>query len=165
MGVNHWGQLDRNPLYFCPICYRKLHKCLNFEHVERSKHMMEICEKFGGEFTEFNEYEPNSNSYYEFYKMRYEYLNKSIKPEDYEVDCEGNAVARSKSPHRSNSPIAKDHGDKPSPERKRESTAIDLRNHAARPRSAGSRSPTRLRENSVGSVSHRSGLSGGWSHK
>lgn len=26
---------DKRPLYFCPVCYRKLIKCLDFDHLER----------------------------------------------------------------------------------------------------------------------------------
>jgi archaemetzincin len=27
MGTNGLWQTDENPIYFCPVCYRKLHKC------------------------------------------------------------------------------------------------------------------------------------------
>ena len=33
LGTNHLEQTDRNPIVFCPVCYRKLWKCLKFDHV------------------------------------------------------------------------------------------------------------------------------------
>ena len=35
MGINHLEQSDRSPVYFCPACYRKIWKCLRFNHVAR----------------------------------------------------------------------------------------------------------------------------------
>ena len=35
MGTMSMEQTDRNPVYFCPVCYRKLWKCLKFDHIKR----------------------------------------------------------------------------------------------------------------------------------
>lgn len=59
MGTNNLEQTDRNPLQFCAVCDRKLHKCINFEHVQRSKALLDCCEEFGGKFTEPNRFEIN----------------------------------------------------------------------------------------------------------
>ena len=47
-GTNHLEQTDRHPPYFCPVCYRKLHKCVKWDHVKRYKALMELCDEFGG---------------------------------------------------------------------------------------------------------------------
>ena len=36
-GLNNTAQADAHPCYFCPVCYRKLFKCLGFDHVKRYK--------------------------------------------------------------------------------------------------------------------------------
>lgn len=43
MGTNHLEQTDRNPIYFCPVCYRKLWKCLKFDHVKRYEALSKAC--------------------------------------------------------------------------------------------------------------------------
>ena len=58
-GTNTLDQTDRHPCYFCPVCYRKLHKCINFEHVQRAKALLDCCDEFGGKFTEPCPYEIN----------------------------------------------------------------------------------------------------------
>ena len=35
MGTNSLDQTDRNPITFCPVCYRKLWKVLKFDHLKR----------------------------------------------------------------------------------------------------------------------------------
>ena len=50
-GTNNLNQTDRQPTYFCPICYRKLHKCIKWDHVKRYKDLKDRCEEFGGQFT------------------------------------------------------------------------------------------------------------------
>lgn len=50
-GTNHLNQTDRNPPYFCPVCYRMLHKCIKWDHVKRYKDITDLCIEFGGQFT------------------------------------------------------------------------------------------------------------------
>lgn len=73
-GTNHLEQTDRHPPYFCPVCYRKLHKCVKWDHVKRYKALMELCDEFGGQFTKPQKYEKNKQSYRDWYAKRYEDL-------------------------------------------------------------------------------------------
>lgn len=52
MGSNHAADGAKRPAYFCPVCYHKLHKCLNFEHVSKAKAMMDVCNELYGAFVE-----------------------------------------------------------------------------------------------------------------
>ena len=99
MGTMSLDQTDRNPLQFCPVCYRKLHKCINFEHVQRAKALTAICDEFGGDFTKKNQYEINCQSYRDFYAGRYDKLSKAIKPDDYNIDPRGNKTASTTAPN------------------------------------------------------------------
>lgn len=45
MGTNSPAEAARKPAYFCPICYRKLHSCLQFDHVAKAKEMFQVCDK------------------------------------------------------------------------------------------------------------------------
>ena len=47
MGSNHLEQTDRKPMNFCPVCYRKLWKCLKFDHVKRYEKLAVASAKFG----------------------------------------------------------------------------------------------------------------------
>ena len=44
-GSNGLENTDSRPLSFCPVCYRKLHYSLNFDHVKRYKALVDVCEK------------------------------------------------------------------------------------------------------------------------
>jgi archaemetzincin len=39
-GSNHLENTDSRPVYFCPVCYRKLWFCLKFDHLERYKKLV-----------------------------------------------------------------------------------------------------------------------------
>merc|ERR1712062_656027 len=77
MGTNGLWQTDQNPIYFCPVCYRKLYKCLGFDHVKRYKALSEMCEEFGLAWMEKQEDEPGHKSVWEWFKKRYDDLSKS----------------------------------------------------------------------------------------
>jgi len=51
-GTMSLEQTDSHPIYFCPICFRKLNKCLKFDHLKRYKALADICKKIGGPFSE-----------------------------------------------------------------------------------------------------------------
>ena len=46
-GLNNTEQADAHPCYFCPVCYRKLYKCLKFDHAKRYLDLASVCEKLG----------------------------------------------------------------------------------------------------------------------
>lgn len=73
-GTNHLEQTDTHPPYFCPVCYRKLFKCLKFDHCKRYNELAKACEDFGYSFTEDNENEMNQQSYHSWFKKRYDDL-------------------------------------------------------------------------------------------
>jgi hypothetical protein len=83
MGTNHLEQTDRNPITFCPVCYRKLWKCLKFDHIKRYKGLIKCCNEFGGTFIEPQEHERNQLSVKDWFEKRLEYLDKIIKDGDY----------------------------------------------------------------------------------
>ena len=57
MGINHLEQSDRSPVYFCPACYRKISKCLRFNHVARYEALIKVCKEFDGVFTKAHSYQ------------------------------------------------------------------------------------------------------------
>lgn len=83
MGTNHLEQTDRNPIYFCPVCYRKLWKCLGFDHVKRYEALSKACDKFGKVFLQPQEYEMNKLSVKEWIEKRHVDLKDIIKAKDY----------------------------------------------------------------------------------
>ena len=52
MGTMHLEQTDRNPIVFCPICYRKLWKCTEFDHLKRYEGLLECSKNFGKAFNQ-----------------------------------------------------------------------------------------------------------------
>ena len=83
MGINHLEQSDRSPVYFCPACYRKIWKCLKFDHVKRYEALMKVCKEFGGVFEEPHEEQINQLSPYDWFNTRHTDLKATITPEDY----------------------------------------------------------------------------------
>ena len=83
MGTMSLEQTDKNPITFCPVCYRKLWKCLKFDHVARYKALSECSKKLGVAFNEPQEYEMNEMSVTEWFEKRYQDLKKKIDPSDY----------------------------------------------------------------------------------
>ena len=83
LGTNHLEQTDRNPIVFCPVCYRKLWKCLKFDHVKRYSALVECSKKFGVAFNEPQEYEMNNYSVTEWFEVRRDDLKNKIVPTDY----------------------------------------------------------------------------------
>ena len=81
---------EKHPLHLCPVCYHKLHLCLNFEHVSKAKALMEQCEEFQGQFVS-PELE-DGRSFRDFYAERFKVLQAKIKPEDYGVSVTGSRV-------------------------------------------------------------------------
>lgn len=71
-GVNTIAQVDAHPCYMCPVCYRKMFKCLKFDHVKRYKDLIQVCE-----FTQAKEYEKYEKSYKDWFISRYEYVSNS----------------------------------------------------------------------------------------
>lgn len=61
-GTNGLEQTDRNPITFCPICYRKLWKCTEFDHVERYKRLIECSANYGLAFNQPQKYEKDKKS-------------------------------------------------------------------------------------------------------
>jgi len=51
-GFSHMKQVDKHPCYFCPVCYRKLHKVLQFDHIKRYRELAHLCKELGYSFTE-----------------------------------------------------------------------------------------------------------------
>jgi len=74
MGTNGLWQTDQNPIYFCPICYRKLYKCLKFNHKDRYEQLTGLCKKFGEAFLEPQPFEPENMSVGDWFKKRYDTL-------------------------------------------------------------------------------------------
>lgn len=74
MGTNGLFQTDENPIYFCPICYRKLYKCLKFDHKKRYEELTALCKKFGGYFLMPQPEEKDNMSVGEWFKKRYDAL-------------------------------------------------------------------------------------------
>lgn len=72
MGANGRHQIDQNPLYLCPVCYRKLFKCLKFNNVQRYERLALLCKSFGGAFMGKNEAEPNDDSYGTWFEKRFQ---------------------------------------------------------------------------------------------
>jgi hypothetical protein len=52
MGTMSMDQTDRNPITFCPVCYRKLWKCIQFNHVDRYRKLVAASKKYGIAFNE-----------------------------------------------------------------------------------------------------------------
>jgi hypothetical protein len=96
-GTNHLEQTDRHPCYFCPICYRKLHKCIKFDHVKRYKDLTACCESFGGQFTKPQKYERDNGSYKDWFEKRYKDLKKfesqAPKREEAKEESKSNSLA------------------------------------------------------------------------
>lgn len=55
-GSNNMERNENRPLYFCPVCYRKLHYSLGFDHLSRFQALADICEEFGGVFESHQEW-------------------------------------------------------------------------------------------------------------
>jgi len=51
-GSNHIMECQNGPLYFCPICFRKLQFAIGFDAMERYKALIKVCDNFGGKFVE-----------------------------------------------------------------------------------------------------------------
>lgn len=45
-GFNNIEENYKNPLEFCPICYRKICKNIGFDKAERHKRLIKYCEEF-----------------------------------------------------------------------------------------------------------------------
>ena len=46
-GANHEVEMDRQPLYLCPVCLRKLHSTLHFDVRQMYETFFNLCEKYG----------------------------------------------------------------------------------------------------------------------
>jgi archaemetzincin len=46
-GSNHMGESDLRPIFFCPVCLRKLHASLGFDVVERYRRQEELFGRLG----------------------------------------------------------------------------------------------------------------------
>ena len=46
-GANHEKEMDRQPLYLCPVCLRKLHSTFQFDVVSLYENFGELCEQHG----------------------------------------------------------------------------------------------------------------------
>jgi archaemetzincin len=46
-GANHEKEMDREPLYLCPVCLRKLYSILQFDVRQRYEKLAKLCEKYG----------------------------------------------------------------------------------------------------------------------
>ena len=51
-GTMSLRQTDRNPITFCPVCYRKLWKCIKFDHVKRYELLFKCSKEYGPAFNE-----------------------------------------------------------------------------------------------------------------
>ena len=49
-GYNSLEEVEKQTLYECPVCLRKLQYSIGFEPLERYKKLMEVSKKFGGHF-------------------------------------------------------------------------------------------------------------------
>ena len=83
MGTNNLDQTDRNPITFCPICYRKLWKVLKFDHLKRYEKLIACSKKFGTAFNDPQDWEKDERSVTEWFQIRHNHLSKKIKAEDY----------------------------------------------------------------------------------
>lgn len=83
MGINHLEQSDRSPVYFCPACYRKIWKCIKFDHVKRYEALTKVCKEFGGVFEEPHEEQINELSPYDWFNTRQTDLKANIVQSDY----------------------------------------------------------------------------------
>lgn len=45
-GANHELEMDRQPLYLCPVCLRKLHSTLKFDVQSVYRHFLQLCEQY-----------------------------------------------------------------------------------------------------------------------
>ncbi|CAM4832367.1 unnamed protein product [Rotaria magnacalcarata] len=45
-GANHEIEMDRQPLYLCPVCLRKLHSTLQFDVKQMYENFVNLCEKY-----------------------------------------------------------------------------------------------------------------------
>ena len=71
-------------MVFCPVCYRKLWKCLQFDHVKRYKALAAISKQFGVAFNQPQPHEMKKRSVTEWFEIRYNDLNKKISDADYQ---------------------------------------------------------------------------------
>lgn len=94
MGTNGLWQTDQNPIYFCPVCYRKLFKCLGFNHVDRYKKLSDMCKEFGGAFMEKQKWEVDKKSVGKWFEIRYNDLEGKILLSDMKVLGGDEPVAR-----------------------------------------------------------------------
>lgn len=46
-GTNHEEEMDRQPLYLCPVCLRKLYSTLQFDIRKRYEKLAKVCQKYG----------------------------------------------------------------------------------------------------------------------
>ena len=46
-GANHELEMDRQPLYLCPVCLRKLHSTIQFDVRQVYEKFAKLCEKYG----------------------------------------------------------------------------------------------------------------------
>merc|ERR1719329_1566973 len=51
-GSNDLEKTDNRPIYFCPVCYRKLLHSLQFDHLKRYEALVKVCGELGGHFSE-----------------------------------------------------------------------------------------------------------------
>ena len=49
-GCNRLEEAEKQTLYECPACLRKMQNSIGFDYFERYKKFMEVTKKFGGYF-------------------------------------------------------------------------------------------------------------------
>ena len=77
MGSKGLKQTDKSPIYFCPVCYRKLYKCIKFNHIKRYESLISVCDEFKGQFISSQPYERDKLSAKQWFQKRLKALGKA----------------------------------------------------------------------------------------